>query len=129
MRGQEIKQFGMHEWLAAKDAKERIAVPLGVGDRAIQRFKINRVLLLHVHPATLATEVAGVEDREVQERRKIIATANAPFELLHRKHAFDAEVPGEFPKQPRIGSANDAICQAREHVKVLGSAPLPRRLR
>src|SRR6185312_14736489 len=82
VRREQVQQLRVHERLATKDAEESVAVLLGVSDRAIQRIEINRVLFLDVHPTALATQVAGVDDRKVKERREIFAAFDAPLEFF-----------------------------------------------
>ena len=55
---------------------------------------------VHVHPATLATEVARIEDRDLQEGRKIFTPLDPAFELLHRDEIFKSKVPAELQEQP-----------------------------
>src|SRR5438128_1553120 len=80
VRGEEAEQLRVHERFAAEDAKEDVAVPFGVGDRAVERVEVDRVFLLYVHPATLTAEVAGVEDGEVKERREILSAPDPALE-------------------------------------------------
>src|SRR2546429_630101 len=95
----------MHERLSAKDAEESISMTLGVRDGPVERVEINGVLLLDIHPATLAPEVAGVENRDVKERREELAAFDAPLEFLHREHAFEAEIPEELRNAPLVSRA------------------------
>ncbi len=108
VRPQQVEKLWVHERLAAKNSKERVSMPFRVGDRAIECVEVNRVFLLDIHPAALAAQVARVENREIKERRKILAVSDAPLEFFHRQHALHAEVPREFPKQPRVGRAQNA---------------------
>ena len=80
-------------------------MPLGVGDGAIERVQVNGVLLLHVHPTALTAQVAGVDDRDVEKRREILAAFDAPLELLHRQHALHTEVPEKPPDAPLVSGA------------------------
>ena len=108
MRREQVEQLRVHERLAAEDAEEGVAVPLGVGDGAVERVEVDGVLLLHVHPAALAAEVAGVDDREVEERRKILAALDAPLELLDRQHPLHAESSRELRDAPLVSGAQGA---------------------
>src|SRR5262249_22797407 len=94
MRCKQVEQLRVHERLASQNAEERVAMALGVGDRAIERAEVNGVLFFHVHPATLTTQVARVDDRDVEKRRKILAALDAPLEFLNRQHSLHPEVPG-----------------------------------
>ena len=57
----------------------------------------------HIDPAALAAEVAAIDDRDVQERRKDLAALEPAFVLLDGEHALEAHVPGELPEQPLVG--------------------------
>ena len=106
--GEQIEQLRVHERFAAEDAEERVPVPFGVGDGAIERVQVNGVLLLHIHPAALATEVARVDDGKIEERGEVFAALDAPLELLDRQHPLHAEVPGELPQATLVGCAENA---------------------
>src|SRR5205823_3357299 len=80
------------------------------------RFEVDlRALGLHVHPAALAAQVAGIQDREIQERRKIFTALDAALELLDGQQPLHTEIPHEFPEQPRVGRAEDAERELRKH--------------
>lgn len=116
MRREEVEQFRVHERLAAEDAEERVPVFFCVSDRAIERVEIDlRALGLHVHPAALAAQVAGVQNREVEEGRKIFAALDAALEFFDREQALHAEIPQELPEQPHIGRAEDAEGELWKH--------------
>jgi len=101
--------------------KKAFAVRLGVGNRAVERVEVDGLALgLHIHPAPLAAQVAGVDDREVKERRKVFAALDPVLEALNREHPLHAEVPHEFPEQPRIGRAEDAEGEGWEHGELKG---------
>src|SRR5262249_33536070 len=69
--GEEIEELRVHERLAADDAEEDVAHRLGLGDEAVERVERDGLLLgRHVHPAALAAQVAAVDDRNVEKRRK-----------------------------------------------------------
>jgi hypothetical protein len=75
---------GVHERFAAENAEEGVPVALGVSDGPVERVEVNGVLLRDIHPATLTAEVARVENRKIEEGRKVLAPPDAPLELLHR---------------------------------------------
>src|SRR3954465_6422033 len=58
---QDIEQLGMHERLPAEQTEKSVPMFFGIRDRSIQRLEIDRVLLRHIYPASLATKVAGVD--------------------------------------------------------------------
>src|SRR5438552_6415950 len=105
----------MHERLAPQDAEEDVSVPLGVSDGAIERVEIDGVLVLHVHPATLAAQVARVDDGKIEERREIFAAPDAPLELLDRQHPFHPEVPRKLPQAALVSRKQDAGSKGRKH--------------
>ena len=73
---QHVEQLRMHEGLAADHAEEDVAHRLGLAyfQRIVDFFGLNDFLLgRHVHPAPLAAQVATVDDRNVQKRRKNLA--------------------------------------------------------
>src|SRR5207244_277709 len=81
-------------------------VEFRIRNRAIQSFEINHLALgFDIHPATLATQIATVDDRNIEERRKIFAALDAPFEFLDREHAFHAEIPCELPQAALVSCA------------------------
>src|SRR5206468_11921797 len=79
MRREQVQQLRVHERLAAQNPEEGVPVLFGVGDGAIQAVQIDGVLLLDIYPAALAAKVAGVDDREIEKRRKIVAAFDAPL--------------------------------------------------
>jgi len=84
------------------------------GRMAIERVEVNRVARrLDVHPAALAAQVAGIDDREVEERREVFATLHAPLEPLDRQHALHAEVPRRLPQAALVRRAQDSTGQSR----------------
>jgi hypothetical protein len=93
----------VHERLAAEDAEEGVAVLLRIEDRAVERGEIDGVLRLDVDPATLAAEIAGVENREVEERREVFAAFDAALEFLDGEKALEAEIPRKLPDAPGVG--------------------------
>src|SRR3989449_2091220 len=115
VRGEQVEQLRVHERFAAEDAEERVPVPFGVGDGAIERVQVDGVLLLHIHPAALATEVARVDDGKIEERGEVFAALDAPLELLDRQHPLHAEVPDKLPQATLVGRAQDAAGKSGQH--------------
>src|SRR5262249_41584349 len=90
----------------------------GVFNRPVERGEIDLFARgFDVHPAALAAQVAGVDDREVEEGRKIFAAAQAALEALDGQHPLHAEIPHELTEQPRIGRAEDAEGEGWEHAE------------
>ena len=77
--GQHVEQVRVHERLAADDAEEDVAHLLGLARPACRKRVGRDDLLLggDVHPAALAAQVAAVDDRDVQERREVLAALAA----------------------------------------------------
>src|SRR5207244_7693476 len=94
----------MHEWLAAENAKEGIAVRFRVIDQPVQFVRADHFARrLDIDPATLAAQVARVEDREIKKGRKKFAALDAPFEFFDRPHSLHAKIPRELPQAPLVG--------------------------
>jgi hypothetical protein len=116
MSGKDIEQLRVHERFAAEQAEEGVAVRLRVADEAIHRIEIEGGALgFDIHPATLAAQVAGVDDRDVEERREVLAVAQPPLEALDGEHPFHPEIPEELPDAFRVGGAQGAKGELREH--------------
>ncbi len=104
MRGEHVEQVRVHERLAADDAEEDVAHLLGFADQLVQRLRLNDLLLGgHIDPAALAAQVAAIDDRDVQKRRKDLAAPQPPLVPLDRQHALEAHVPGQLPEEPLVG--------------------------
>src|SRR5207245_7755473 len=63
----------------------------------------------HVDPATLAAQVAAIDDRHVQKRREHLPAPEPLLVLLHGKHALPPHVPGELPQEPLVGFKQKAL--------------------
>jgi hypothetical protein len=83
--GEEIKQLGMHEGLSAEHAEEDVAMAFGVVHDFVEFVQVHRLpWFVHIHPAALAAEVAGVENRKVEEGRENLSGGfHSLFELQH----------------------------------------------
>ena len=113
---EDFQHLRVHERLAAEDAEERVAHRLGFGDQPVHRRRLDlRLLGRHIDPAALAAEVAAVDDRDVEERRKELAPLEPRLVLLHRAHALEAEIPGQLPEQPLVGFQQQAFGEAEVH--------------
>ena len=86
---EEIEEPRMEERLAPEKAEERVPVRFRVGDDPVKFLRRHhRPRRLDVDPASLAAEVAGIDDREVEERREDDPAALSRLEALHGEHAF-----------------------------------------
>ena len=115
MSGQKIEQLRVHEGFAAENAEKRIAVLFCLSDRPIESLQFDGIPLLHVHPTALAAQIAGIDDRQIEERRKKLAPFDAAFEPFDREHSFDTEVPCEFPERTELGRLEDANDEGWKH--------------
>ena len=116
MSCQDVKHLAVHERLAAKNAKERVAHPFSFVDHPVHRVQIDRLLLgSHIDPAALAAQIATVDDRDVQIRWKEFASLQPLFMLLHRPKTPDTHVPDEFPQQALIGFQKQTFGHPQVH--------------
>src|SRR5687767_3708880 len=99
----------MHERLAPEDSEKYVPVCLRVADRPVQRFEIDLCpFRFHIHPATLAPQIARVDNREIQERRKILPALDAALESFDRYQPLHAEIPRKLPDASEVRSAQRA---------------------
>ena len=97
MHCQKVEQFRMHEGLSAQDPEEGITVTFSVIDDLIEFIKLDGFTwLIHVHPAALAAQVAGVENGDVKEWREELPFFHALFKQQHRARALVAKVPADL---------------------------------
>lgn len=83
MFSEEIEQLRMHEWLASEHAKKGIAARLGLIDEAVQISQRQcDPRFIDIDPTPLAAEIAGVEDGDVEEGRKVLAGGHPFFKKL-----------------------------------------------
>jgi len=116
MLGQHVEKVGMHERLAADNAKEDIAHLLRFAQQLVHGLGLDNLLLGgHVHPAALAAQIAAINNRDVQEGRKDLAFFQALLVLFHREHALDAHVPEQLPQQPFIRFQQQTTGQLQKH--------------
>src|SRR5207253_1386907 len=106
---EKIEEFGIHERLAAKDSEKAVAMLFGVVDQIVQSGQIDRFAWrFDIDPATVAAQVATIDNREIKKRRKEFAAFDSPFEALDREHSLNAKIPGEFPNEARVSRAENA---------------------
>src|SRR5258708_176459 len=84
----------------------------------MESLQFDGIALLHVHPTALAAEVAGVDDRNIEERRKKLAAFDAPLEFFDREHPLDAEVPEEFREAAFVGGSKTSSNETRQHNQI-----------
>jgi hypothetical protein len=111
-----IKQLFMQEWLTPQKSKERVALLLGSIDHAIECIDVDFLLFVRdINPASLTSEIATVDDRNVQIRRKKLPVAKSPFMLLNGAEPFDTHIPKQFPQQTLVCLEQHSFCHAKIH--------------
>ena len=116
MRCENLQQLRVHERLAADDAEEAVASLLGLGEQPVHRVEVDRLLLRgHIDPTALTAQVATVDDRDVDERRKELAPLHPAFESLNGQHPLEAKVVGELPQQALVSFEEEAFGHAKIH--------------
>ncbi len=94
----------MHKGLATKNPEETIAEFLGLPDHPIKRVHLHRLLRSgDVNPATLAPQVATIDDGNIKKGWKIFSLFESSFEPLHRTDPLESHVPDKFPQQALVG--------------------------
>ena len=107
--GQQVEQPRVEEWLASEQPEEDVAVGLGIADDRVKFLEgHHRPRRLHVDPAALTLEVAGVDDREMQKRREDDSLPLPRLEFFDGDQPLHAEIPAELPEA--VG------CHGRQHV-------------
>ena len=115
--GEHVEQLRVHERLAADDAEEDVAHLLRFADQLVERVGLDRLLLGgHIDPAALAAQVAAVDDRDVEKRRKelrrVAAGACACWtDSMPLKPMFQASFQSSrlsVSKSTRLASLSDA---------------------
>jgi hypothetical protein len=116
---EKVEQLGMHEGLAAEDAEERIPAPFGIVHDLVQLVEVERLArFVHIHPAALAAEIAGVQDGDVEEGREILPLLHALLVQHDRTRPLVAKIPADLRQTERIDSAEDAGGEGKEHGQV-----------
>ncbi len=116
MVGQDVEKLRVHERLAADDAEEDVAHFAGLMNQLVHGLALDGLLLGgHVHPATLAAQVAAIDDRDIQKRREDLAPFEALLVFLDRPNPFPAHVPGQLPEQALVGLEQQAFGHFQIH--------------
>ena len=119
VHGEKVEELRVHEGLAAEDAEEGIAPPLGVVHDLVQLVEVQGLArLIDIDPAALAAEVAGVQDGNVKEGREELALLHALLVKHHRARPLVAEIPADLGQAKRIDGAQDAGGEGEEHGKM-----------
>ena len=113
---QDVQQALVHQRLAAQQPEERVPHAFGFSDHPVQGIDVDPLLLRRdVDPATLAAEVAAVDDRDVQVRREELASFQAAFMPLDRAITPPAHIPAQLPQQSLIRFEQGSFCQTKVH--------------
>src|SRR5262245_26252658 len=106
----------MHERLAADDAEEDVAHVLGFLDHAMKRLRRHRLHLLRdIDPAALTAQIAAIDDRHIEKRRKYLAALEPAFVFFDGQHALQAHVPRELEEQALIGFEEHSLEETEVH--------------
>jgi len=106
----------MHEGLTAQDAEEAVAHRFGFGDGSIRSVDLDAMLFgADIDPATLATEVAAVDDRKIKKGRKEFATFQSLFVAMDTSQASHTQRPSRFPQQAFIGLGQQPFSKTQIH--------------
>ena len=98
MTFENFQELGMHERFPAENPEEGIPHFLRFLNEPGHGFDIDLFLLgSDINPAALATQVAAVDDRDIQERGEEFSPFEAFFVLVNRQGAFEAKVVSQFP--------------------------------
>jgi hypothetical protein len=98
----------MHQRFAAQDAEERIAHRPGLAQHPVHRVRFDlRLLGRHVDPASLAAQIAAVDHRDVQKRRKKLAAFQPALVLVDGPDALETRIPSQLPNS-RLSNSNNA---------------------
>ena len=71
---------------------------------------------IHFDPAALTSQVAAIDDGDVEERRKLDAFLQPLLVTLNGPHALVAEVVHKLPQTLLVGGADHACCELHQHV-------------
>ena len=116
MLREEVEQLRMHEGFTAKNAEEAVAVGLCLIHESIQLIEFNLHLwLVDIDPAALAAEIAGVQNRNVEKRREVLAALHPIFVQLHRARPFKSEIPRHLQQKAGIGGAQNTAAELKYH--------------
>ena len=114
MSFQNLEQFRMHERLTADDAKECVPLLLRFCYEFVHRGKIDRLLLARdIDPASLAPQIAAVDDRNIQKRREELPFLHASSMPEDRQGTLDAEIPDKLPEQSLVRFEHHPLCHTQ----------------
>lgn len=107
----------MHEGLATQDAEEGVPHRFGLIDRTVQCLNVDLDLLgCYIDPATLAAEIAAVDDRNVQKGRKELPSLDSLAVLLHAPKTFPARLIHQLPEKSLVGFHEQSFGHPQVHV-------------
>jgi hypothetical protein len=113
----DFEQFFVHKGLTAQKTEKTIAHLLGSCDHSVECIDLDLVLLMsHIDPTALTTQIATVNDRNVKIGRKELASLQAAFVLANTTNAFDTHIPKQLPKKPFVGFQQHSFRHAKVHI-------------
>jgi hypothetical protein len=84
MGGEDIEQLFVQEWLASENTEERVPHRLGFVQGAVHGVQLDFCLLARdIDPTPLASQIAGVDDRQIKKRREKFASLQSTLVLDH----------------------------------------------
>jgi hypothetical protein len=84
MGGEDIEQLFVQEWLASENTEERVPHRLGFVQGAVHGVQFNfRLLARDIDPTPLASQIAGVDDRQIKKGREKLASLQSTLVLDH----------------------------------------------
>src|SRR5262249_53939157 len=120
MIGKHVQKMRVHERLAADDAEKDVTHLLAFVNELVKSFRLDDFLLgSHVHPTTLATQVATIDDGNVEEWRGDIASFEPLLVFLDGARSLPAHVPGQFPQGPLVGLEQKTFGKSEVHPPVI----------
>src|SRR5205823_10954443 len=77
--GEHLDQVRVHEGLAADNAEEDVAHRPGLAHQLVERGRLNDLLFGgDIDPATLAAQIAAVDDRHIKEGGEVFSSFQTP---------------------------------------------------
>jgi hypothetical protein len=108
MLSQKLEEFGIHERLPSQDPEKPVPVGFGLVHHLVEIIEFDLHLrFIDIDPTSLATEVAAVQNRDVEEGRKVFPLLESALKFLNRKHPLPSKIPRKLREKLFIsGSKN-----------------------
>lgn len=125
MLPEHFKQIWMHERFTTENPEVAVPMLLGIQDQSVEILLADHLSRrCHIDPATLASQLATVDDGDEQEGRKVDPLFESFLVFLHRSHSLVPKVVGELPKKSLVNFVEHAICELSDHETILGVSGL-----